>query len=284
VVGDPAGGSRPAGPLEPRASSDSRALLRFAREFRQRPGPGLEVIDTPRYFIQLMPDFPIPGPNHVTWVRCRPDELEALVRDVRAVFAARGLRFTWILDPGVQPPDLGDRLRAFGIRPDPHGEQAATMMLPADKAIAAPDTPGLRIENALDSYESFEASEHVADEAFGDAPFGIPSFLDEGRRHRFENSRATPHVRVLLATVDGEPAGRASVSLFPPDGAILNGGSVRPSFRGRGIYRAMVAERMRIVREAGAAGAIVWAGDMSRPVLETLGFQTVDWRRFYLDS
>ena len=259
-------------------------LERFARERRPVSGPGVEVVDTPRYVIQLIRDFPIPGPNHVTFVRCRPEEVRDVVREVRTTFAAHGLRFTWILDPDVEPPDLADRLAAFGIRPDPHGEEAATMVLPAETEIAMPDIPGLRIEDALESFESFEASEYVADEAFSGAPFGAPSFLDESRRRRFENNRATPNVRILLATVDGEPAGRASAALFAPDGATFNGGAVRPNYRGLGIYRAMVAERMRMIREAGAAGAAVWGGEMSRPILETLGFHTVGWRKFYLDA
>jgi GNAT superfamily N-acetyltransferase len=87
----------------------------------------------------------------------------------------------------------------------------------------------------------------------------------------------------LLATVDGEPAGASNVALFPPAAATINGGSVRPKFRGRGVYRAMVAERLRIAREAGVDGLCVWAGDMSGPILEKLGFQKVGWRRFYLD-
>ena len=258
-------------------------LARFVREFRQRPGPGLEVIDTPRCLIQVMPDFPIPGPNHVTWIRCTPDEIDSLVTDVRATFAARGLRFTWILDPDVVPADLADRLAHYGVRPDPHGEVAAAMVLPAGAHVSVPEVDGLELLDALESYESFEAAEHVADEAFGGQPFGSPSFLDEGRRRRFENARATPNRRMVLATVHGEPAGSASLSLFPPGGAVMNGGAVRPNFRGLGVYRAMVATRMQMIRDAGAAGAVVWGGDMSRPILETLGFQTVGWRKFYLD-
>jgi hypothetical protein len=46
----------------------------------------------------------------------------------------------------------------------------------------------------------------------------------------------------------------------------------------------MVAERMKIAREAGVEGLVVWAGDMSRPILERLGFVKVGWRRFYLDT
>jgi hypothetical protein len=233
--------------------------------------------------IQVVPDFPIAGPNNVSWICCDPDEVDGLVRDVRSTFGARGLRFTWILEPDARPADLAARLEAHGARPDPHGDRAAVMVLAADAPVQFPEVRGLEIHDALEDYESFEAAEQVADEAFGGQPFGSPSFLDEGRRRRYENGRAAPQRRVLLATLDGEPAGSASLALYPPDGAIMNGGAVRPQFRGLGVYRAMVADRMRMIQEAGAAGAVVWGGDMSRPILETLGFRTVGWRIFYVD-
>ena len=52
----------------------SQALVEFANHYRAQPAPGVEVIVTPRYQITLTPDFPIPGPNNVSWIRCRPDE------------------------------------------------------------------------------------------------------------------------------------------------------------------------------------------------------------------
>ena len=90
--------------------------------------------------------------------------------------------------------------------------------------------------------------------------------------------------RVILATIDGEPAGSAGLTLYAPAGAIINGGAVRQKFRGRGVYRAMVAARLEIAREAGAPGIAVWGGPMSAPILSKLGFQTVGWRKFYLDG
>ena len=54
-------------------------------------------------------------------------------------------------------------------------------------------------------------------------------------------------------------------------------------FRGRGVYRALLRERLRMAREAGAAGLSVWGGPMSAPILERLGFRPVGWRRFYID-
>jgi GNAT superfamily N-acetyltransferase len=103
-------------------------------------------------------------------------------------------------------------------------------------------------------------------------------------RRRLDNL-AAGNRRLLLATVDGEPAGSAGLTLFPPAAAILNGGAVRPKFRGRGIYHAMVAARLRIARDAGVTGGLtVWGGHMSAPILTKLGFEKAGWRRFYLDT
>jgi GNAT superfamily N-acetyltransferase len=74
------------------------------------------------------------------------------------------------------------------------------------------------------------------------------------------------------------------MTLFPPRGATINGGSVRPKFRGRGVYRALVAARLEIARRAGVEGLCVWGGEMSGPILARLGFEKVGWRRFYVDT
>jgi len=104
------------------------------------------------------------------------------------------------------------------------------------------------------------------------------------QERRRANQLAAGNRRVVLATIDGEPAGSAGLTLFPPAGAIINGGAVRQKFRGLGVYRALVAERMRMAREAGVAGLAVWGGPMSAPILSRLGFEKVGWRKFYLDT
>src|SRR6059036_3168052 len=66
-------------------------LVEFANRFRQPPAPGVEVIQTSRYRVTLQPDYPIPGPNSVSWIRCAPDQVDGVVDEVRAVFRARRL-------------------------------------------------------------------------------------------------------------------------------------------------------------------------------------------------
>ena len=158
------------------------------------------------------------------------------------------------------------------------------MVLPIDATVEHQEIAGLDILDALADLETFRSADAVNAEAFKSVLRGDDSEGRAMQERRLLNLRAAGNRHLLLATVDGEPAGSAGLGLFPPAGAILNGGSVRPKFRGRGVYRVLVAARLDIARRAGVAGLAVWGGDMSRPILAGLGFEAVGWRRFYLDT
>jgi predicted acetyltransferase len=52
--------------------------------------------------------------------------------------------------------------------------------------------------------------------------------------------------------------------------------------RGKGLYRALVAARLKEAREAGYAYVTVDARETSRPILERLGFATLTSVRGYV--
>ncbi len=262
----------------------SQALIDFANHHRQEAAPGIEVVVTPRYHATIQPDFPIAGPNNVGWIRCKASEADEVIRAARAIFAARHLPLMWTLDPEAEPSDFALHLAKQGIHPDPHGAESQVMVMPIDATVESPAIEGLEIRDALVDLDTFRMADGAAAEAFeAKLPIGSAEYVAMQERRRL-NFRAAGNRYWLLATMHGEPAGTAGMSLFPPEGAILQGGSVRASFRGRGIYRAMVAARQEIARRAGAGGLAVWGGDMSAPILTALGFQKVGWRRFYLDT
>jgi GNAT superfamily N-acetyltransferase len=253
-------------------------LVEFAIQFRQPAAPGVEVVERESYRLTLQPDYPVPGPNSAAWIRCGASDPDDVIDEVRSVFAERRLPLMWILDPGTEPPDFGAHLESRGVMPEPHSPEVAVMVLPIDADLNVPCVHGLEIRDVLDDAELFRQADAVNAEAFHE------SAREPGpQERRRTNQLAAGNRRVLLATLDGEPAGSAGITLYSPHGAIINGGAVRDKFRGRGVYRALVAERLRIAREAGVAGLQVWGGPMSAPILDKLGFQKVGWRRFYLD-
>jgi GNAT superfamily N-acetyltransferase len=262
----------------------SQALREFANHRRPRSAPGIEVIETGRYVITLQPDFPIPGPNSISWIRCRRDEADDVIREARAIIAPRRLPVMWILDPETAPRDFGDRLVALGAAPDPRSPHCDVMALPVEVTIAPPPIADFEIRDALADLDTFRQADAVGAEAFGGtAPSDEPAFIASQERRRL-NSIADGSRRHLLACVDGEPAGAGGMNVFPPAGATISGGGVRPKFRGRGVYRALVAARLEIARRAGVPGLAVWGGPESAPILARLGFVTVGWRRFYIDG
>jgi len=121
-------------------------------------------------------------------------------------------------------------------------------------------------------------------EAFGDRPRSESPDQVAAQERRRLNQLAAGNRRVLLATIDGEPAASAGLTVYPRLGAIITGGAVLEKFRGRGIYRLMVARRLEMARDEGIPGLSVWAGPMSSPILSKMGFEKVGWRRFYLDE
>jgi len=80
---------------------------------------------------------------------------------------------------------------------------------------------------------------------------------------------------LFLASCDGEPAATASYVAFPRS-AYLIGGVVLPAFRGRGLYRALVAARLAHARARGLTLATSHAREhTSAPILERMGFETI---------
>jgi len=233
-----------------------------------RPRVGVIQHATAERLLELQPSFPIPGPNHVCMLRCAPERVDGMIDETRALIAVHGQPCLWILDPDARPADLGRRLGERGIVPI---EELEVMVLAATAGLEPP-AARIRIVDGLGDLASFEAAEAIQARAFGGGP--VPH-----QRRRFEEGRADPARHLLLALLDGEPAGAGWATVLEA-GVLMNGGAVDPGCRGRGVYRALVAERMRLALEAGAPGLATEARpDTAAPILAGLGFSTVGrWR------
>jgi GNAT superfamily N-acetyltransferase len=191
-------------------------------------------------------------------------ELDALIaRQVRA-FAERGEPFEWKLHGHDLPPDLAARLRAAGLEP----EETETVMI-AEVAAAAeePRLPaGVTLREVheradLDRIAALESEIWTADRAW------------LARSLEAELATAPAALTILVAEAAGTVVSAGWVRFVADSGfATLWGGGTLPAWRGRGIYRALVAHRANLALRRGFSHLEVDASDDSRPVLERLGF------------
>lgn len=192
-------------------------------------------------------------------------EVEAVLRAERERFARLGRPVEWKHFAHDRPADLLERLRAAGFEPE---EPETLMALPlaawdADASVAPPVGATIRTVTADEVEPVVRVHARVWPEHAGEIGARLAREL-----------RTTPDlVHVVVAELDGEPASAAWSSFTPGSPFVgLFGGATVPEARGRGLYRALVAARMREAATRGARVATVDAGPMSRPILERLGF------------
>lgn len=192
-------------------------------------------------------------------------ELAELVDRTTAFFAEHGRWFEWKTFDH-DPPDLRPLLLERGAAAEPH---EALVLGEAARLAAEPVVPaGLSLREAT-TRADLERIAALQSEVWGEDW----SWLADDLELRLA---ADPPVVVLLVE-DGDLVVSAAW-LTPFAGttvAGLWGGSTLAAYRGRGIYRALVARRARIAVELGHRILQVDASDDSRPILERLGLSVV---------
>jgi GNAT superfamily N-acetyltransferase len=179
-----------------------------------------------------------------------------------AYFTALGQEVEWKVYGHDRPRDLGARLSAHGFE----AEEAETLMLFDLARDAPPTVPNahIAIQRVRDD-AGLRDLIAVSGEAFG---------RDSSKRaDEFRARLDDPTLGLFVAYAGGVPVAAGRLEMPPGRSfAGLWGGATVPGFRGRGIYRALVAERAREARCSGYRYLRVDARDTSRPILERLGF------------
>ena len=105
----------------------------------------------------------------------------------------------------------------------------------------------------------------------------VDAAFDDAQPSRFEalaRRLGDPELRMLLIRVEGRPACAGRLDLPTNRSfAALYGGCTHPSFRRRGLFRAVVSARSALARQRGHGFLTVDARPTSAPILARLGFQ-----------
>ena len=186
-------------------------------------------------------------------------------------FDALGHNFVWIVCGHDQPPDLVDRLLARGLE---HESEEQVVIAEARSLGEQSLPPGVELRT-IDDPADVPDVVAVADAVWGgDQHDFLTRWLTEMVRDHNESST------ILVAYAQQQPIAAAWAFLWPDRAfAPLFGGSVIPQWRGRGIYRAMVAARAKAAADRGIRWCLVDAGPKSEPILKRLGFRVLTERK-----
>ncbi|MFG3053332.1 GNAT family N-acetyltransferase [Kitasatospora sp. NPDC048239] len=205
--------------------------------------------------------------NGVLFSDLDEDAADAAIAEQIRHYTALGQDFEWTLYAHDRPVDLAARLSAAGFTP----EDTETLMV-AEIAALAPAAPleGVRIEAVTDE-AGIDRVVAVHEQAFGTDGSRL-------RRRLLTQLTAAPDVHSAYLALAGKDGHEVAVSaarleLRPGTGfAGLWGGGTLEGWRGRGVYRALIAHRARIAADAGYRYLQVDASSQSRPILQRLGF------------
>jgi GNAT superfamily N-acetyltransferase len=217
-------------------------------------GPIRRVLGRHRGFIGAPVDLGLAGPA-----------VDALIARQRDFFAARGEGVEWKTYGHDRPADLPGRLLAAGFVAEP----AETVLIGSAAALAEgnpalPTGVALReVSEPVDLRRIAELATMVWAEDRG--------WLADELAARIANGA------VVVAAEAGDLLVSSARLEFVPgtEFAGLWGGSTLAEWRGRGIYRALVAYRAQLAVTRGARYLQVDASEDSRPILQRLGFTAV---------
>ena len=230
---------------------DSHAVLAaYDDQIRRNPAP-----DGPDGLVErdggvVRSVAPEHGWNGVTWSDLDEDTADAAIAAQVARFAEVSRPWEWKHYSHDRPADLPERLVADV----------------ADLALDVSPPPGVELVDVVDAAGA-EALVRVHDEVFGGDHSAI------GRHVLGGLARRPRTVAAVVATVEGRPvcAGRLELH-HGTDFASIWGGGTLPEWRGRGVFRAVVAYRAAQAAAHGFRYVQVDASPDSRPILRRLGF------------
>ncbi|MCW2759226.1 MAG: hypothetical protein JWO46_2972 [Nocardioidaceae bacterium] len=240
---------------------DAQVRASFARRIpagwtAEHDGPLVRCLTSRGGFAMLTPDV----------VELSTSDLAALVRRTVAFYAERHRTFEWKTFDHDQA-NLPPLLLGSGFVAEDH---EALVMGPVAALAAEPVLPtGLSIRQVSERADL----ERVA--AMESEVWGTDwSWLADDLAGRIADP-LEPALVYVDEDVDRMVSAAWLVPLAGTEVAGLWGGSTLAEYRGRGIYRALVAHRALEAQRRGCSLLQVDASDDSRPILERLGLRTV---------
>ena len=244
------------------AMSRDEILVEIIERPRQAyvPLPDIQVIVRPGWQQLVTPSVKRGGMNEVSLAQVAEAEADAIIDATIAQYASLGCKFVWRIGPDSSP-HLVARLAARGLV---HGVACG---MARSTEMASENDGHVTIERVDES--NVEVYTRTMAAGWDMEPGPITAINELVVR------MPVPSHHMFLARYDGVPAATAAAAMFPRS-VYLIGGVTLAAFRGRGLYRALVAARLAHARARGILLATSHArAETAAPILERLGFETL---------
>ena len=197
-------------------------------------------------------------------------DLDAVIAKEVAFFDNQGMAFEWKVYDTDRPKRIGAALTAQGFV---RGEAEAFMVLDLEKAPASLFAPTDLVVTQVSGAQGVADMASVQNQAFGfDSDFDTANqeAILTALTHEPDNHS------LYVIYQDGIPVSTARQTFLPNSPfSGLWGGSTLPAYRGKGCYTALLHRRALDAKQRGIQYLTIDASDMSRPIVEKVGFEWV---------
>ena len=226
---------------------------------------GLSIVSTSPHFIRWTATGDV-GWSEIAWSDLDETTADQVIAEQIDHFATIDQDFVWRVYEDDIPGDLSARLAAAGFKHIGTSELMIARVADAATDVELPEGVTLvRANEPSGIRQLIEVHEEVFD-------------VDQtqlGRTLLAQLSIAPLLNELVVAMASDTPVSSARVQFVPDcDFAGLWGGSTLPQWRGKGLFKAMVAYRARVAAERGYDYLYVIASSQSRPILEHLTFES----------
>ncbi len=228
--------------------------------------PESVVLDTPEIYKVVNVGSPYGFLNGIYRTQFAEREAARLIHEHDASYRNRHISYRWYVFAHSRPTDLEARLAA--LRPSEVVALEGLALSVDESRIDLPE--GVTVE-AVGAHNVEAYAEAVV------AGWQQAGAEAESVRRDIRRDIADPKCSWtgFLARYRGEPASTGMIRFVGPVG-YLQGASTDPKFRGKGVYRGLVAERLEFLKRRKISQALILARtSSSAPICRKLGFRLV---------
>jgi GNAT superfamily N-acetyltransferase len=225
--------------------------------------PDSIVVDNSHWFQVITPSSALVPLNGIYRSIIDSDGADSVIESAIQNFAKYKCSFRWIVTGSTRPTDLSNRLERHGFKRDHEalGLAASTtdllsLAVAANVVSLTEDKPDEWVDAAVAGWGSPETYR--------------ASLCEDVLRVVREGSEM---LQYFAAVVDEKVVGTGALRICSRSGHLL-GSSVRPEYRGRGVYKSLVVSRARVAHDLGLQ-LVTTHGiqNTSAPILKRIGFR-----------